>query len=67
MFELRCQGTMTDRQIVEEINNLGYKTRTLYLRNLHDRTQIVGSKGGKALTLKTLWRYIENPVYAGCT
>lgn len=67
MFELRCRGTMTDRQIVEEINSLGFKTRKQYIRNPHDRNQIVGTKGGKALTLKQFWRYIENPVYAGIT
>ncbi len=65
MFELRARGNMTDREIVDEINRLGFKTRKQYIRNPKDKTQIIGTKGGKALCLKQFWRYIENPVYAG--
>lgn len=65
MFELRMRGTMTDQQIVDEINNLGFKTRKHYLRNPKDRSQITGSRVEKPLTLKQFWRYIESPVYAG--
>ncbi len=67
MFELRCRGTMTDHQIVEEINNLGFKTRKQNLRNPNDRSQIIGNKGNKPLSIKQFWRYIESPVYAGIT
>jgi len=28
MFELRLQGNLNDKEIVETINNLGFKTRT---------------------------------------
>ena len=65
MFELRMRGTLTDRQIVEEINSLGFKTRIQYFRNPKDKTQIIGSKGGKPLSLKQFWRFIERPIYAG--
>ncbi len=34
MFELREQGTLTDKEIVNEVNALGFKSRT---RNLHDK------------------------------
>ncbi len=67
MFELRCRGTLTDHQIVEEVNNLGFKTRKQYSRNPQNRTQIIGVKGNKPLTIKQFWRYIESPVYAGIT
>lgn len=67
MFELRNRGTITDREIVDDINSLGFKTRKQYLRNPKDKTQIMGTKGGKKLSLKQFWRYIENPVYAGIT
>src|SRR6185369_8035630 len=40
MFELRCRGTLGDHQIVEEINNLGFKTRKMYFRDKHDQTKI---------------------------
>lgn len=67
MYELRMRGTMTDREIVEEINGLGFKTRIQHIRNPKDKTQVLGTKGGKPLCLKQFWRYIENPVYAGIT
>ncbi len=65
MFELRARGVKTDREIVEEINSLGFKTRKQRIRNPKDKTQIMGTKGDKPLSLKQFWRYIENPVYAG--
>ena len=65
MFELRARGTQDDRQIVEEINKLGYKSRSQTLRNSHDRTKVVGKRGGKKLDLKTFWKLIQNPIYAG--
>lgn len=66
MFELRSRGTLTDRQVVEEVNKLGYRSRMQTIRNSGgDRTQIVGSRGGKRLTLKRFWQYIQNPIYAG--
>lgn len=52
MFELRCRGTMSDHQIVDEINNLGFKSRVMYFRDRHDRTKIIKEKGGKPLNLK---------------
>lgn len=65
MFELRIRGDLTDRQIVEEVNNIGYISRKYYRRGKNDKTQVVGIKGQGKLSLKQLWRYIENPVYAG--
>ncbi len=65
MFELRARGTLTDRQIVDEINKLGYKSRVQTVRSSSNRTQVVGTRGGKKLTLKMLWKYIQNPIYAG--
>ena len=65
MFELRCQGTLTDRQIVDKLNNLGFKTRVDTLRDPKDRTKIIGQKGGNQLNVKGLWRYIQNTTYAG--
>lgn len=65
MYELRIRGTLTDNQIVEEINKLGFKTRIKMRRNSHNRKQIVGQIGGKKLDLKHFWRLIQNPIYAG--
>jgi hypothetical protein len=65
MFELRARGTLDDRQIVDEINRLGYRSRIQTVRSSSNRTQIVGNRGGKKLTLKMFWHYIQNPIYAG--
>ena len=65
MFDLRSRGTLDDQEIVDEINRMSYKSRTNLLRDKNDRTKIVGKKGGQELSLKALWRIIQNPVYAG--
>lgn len=65
MFQLRAQGTHTDRQIVKIVNDMGYKTRIELIRDPEDRTKIIRKKGGNPLTLKVYWEYIKNPVYAG--
>ena len=65
MFELRCKGTLDDQGIVDEVNRLGYISRTNLVRGKVDRTKVVAEKGGKPLTLKVLWRIIQNPIYAG--
>lgn len=64
MFELRARGTHTDRQIVDEINSMGYKSRVEILRDKRDRTKTIGQRGGKPLRLKVLWYTLENPIYA---
>ena len=65
MFKLRAKGTMSDAQILEKLNALGYATRKDYIRSKSDRTKIVGTRGGNKLDQKTLERYLQNPIYAG--
>ena len=65
MFELRCRGNVTDYQIVDKINQLGFKTRKLYQRDRHDQTKIIKVRGGNKLNVKTFRSYIQNPIYAG--
>lgn len=65
MFELRCQGTLEDREIVDEVNSLGYVSRKNLVRGKQDKTKVIAEKGGQDLTLKVLWRIIQNPLYAG--
>lgn len=52
MFELRARGTMEDREIVEELNKLGFRTRERVVRDKNDRTKVVQVIGGDPLTLK---------------
>ena len=65
IFELRCRGTHDDHQIVEEVNRMGFKTRIDYVRDPKDRTKIIKEHGGNPLNIKGLWRYVQNPIYAG--
>ncbi len=65
LFDLRSKGTMSDAQIIDKLNTLGYRTRTEYLRGKSDRTKIIGTRGNKKMNQQTLERYIQNPIYAG--
>ncbi len=65
MFELKAKGTLTDEEIVREINELGYRSRRLKARNPNDRTKVIGYKGEKKLTVKQFLRYLSKPIYAG--
>jgi hypothetical protein len=65
MFELRCLGTLSDQEIVDQINAMGYITRKQYMRNPNDKTKVIGERGGNKLVLKQFWRFIQNPIYAG--
>ena len=65
MFDLRCQGTMSDQEIVDEINRMGYKSRKQFVRDPNDRTKVIGQRGSKPLRIKQFWRYIQNPIFAG--
>jgi site-specific DNA recombinase len=65
MYELKIRGSMSNAEIVDELNNLGFKTRTQLKRGKQDRKKIIGSTGGNALSIKQLLRFVENPIYAG--
>ncbi len=65
MFELRIQGTLSDKEIVDEVNALGYKSRRKNKRNPQDKSKIIGFTGEKPLTVKQLQRFIQKPIYAG--
>jgi DNA invertase Pin-like site-specific DNA recombinase len=65
LFELRARGTMEDLEILDELNRSGFRTREYVVRDKTDRTKIVDTVGGQILSLKQMWRMLENPVYAG--
>jgi hypothetical protein len=65
IFELRSRNTLTDQQIADEVNKLGFKTRTNFIRSKQDKTKIIRESGGCKLTVKHLQRLIHNTVYAG--
>jgi site-specific DNA recombinase len=63
MFELRVQN-VDDKEIVNRINALGFKTKP---RNVWDKARktIIGRYNGKPLDVKQFQRYIQRPIYAG--
>lgn len=65
MFEMRAEGLLTDPEIVEKLNDLGYQTRVSFIRNKDDLSKVISKKGGKLLTVKSMQRIIQNTIYAG--
>ncbi len=65
MFSSRVQGAVLDVDIVNSINALGYKSRIVNIHHKIDKAKIIGTKGGKQLTVKQFHKYIQNPIYAG--
>ena len=63
MFELRARG-LTDREIVEKVNAMGFKTLVMNRWDKAHRT-IIGRTGGLPLSIQQLQRAIKNPGYAG--
>jgi site-specific DNA recombinase len=65
MFELRAEGLLTDTEIVDKLNELGYQTRVSYVRNKDDLSKVISKKGGQPLTVKRLQKVIQSTIYAG--
>ena len=65
IFELRATGIMTDKEIIDDLNKRGFKTRVHYIRSKHDRTKILGKRGGNPLDKDAMDLIIRNPIYAG--
>ncbi len=65
MFEARIKGSLSDKEIVQEINELGYHSRITKFHDKLDQSKIVGIRGGKKLTVKQFQQFIQKPIYAG--
>lgn len=65
IFELRAEGLLTDFEIVNKLNDMGYQTRVSYVRNKDDLSKVISKKGGKPLTVKSMQRIVQNTIYAG--
>lgn len=64
MFELRAAGQLTDKQICDRVNAMGFRSR---VRNVWtpDHSQIIGRRGGRPLIPKRLQEIVRRPVYCG--
>ncbi|MBP6929684.1 MAG: recombinase family protein [Candidatus Moranbacteria bacterium] len=64
MFEMRASGQLTDKEIVEQINAMGYRTK----KHNHwsaDKQKVIGERGGNMLTVKKLQYHLRKPIYCG--
>jgi site-specific DNA recombinase len=64
MFALRASGQLTDKEIVAQINAMGYRSK-IHNRwdSAHER--IIAKTGGKPLTVKRFQEIIKRPIYCG--
>ena len=63
MFELRQQG-LSDEKCVERINAMGYLSPVYHKWN-KEHNKIIGTRGGKPMTIKQFQRDTRNTLYAG--
>lgn len=64
MFEMRAAGQMTDKEIVDRVNAMGFRTRTFNRWN-KDHSKLIGKVGNVPLTVKMLQEILQRPIYAG--
>jgi hypothetical protein len=65
IFEMRAQGIYSGQEIVDEINRLGFKTRTTYVRDKYDRSKVKRVVGGRPIDVKMIDRIAHGLIYAG--
>jgi hypothetical protein len=65
MFELKARKTLSNLQIVDQINDMGYSSPIQFIRDKKNRMKIIARRGGNKLTVKVMDRYIKNMLYAG--
>ncbi len=64
LYKLRSEGILSDRDIAEDLNAMGYKSRIMIKWN-KDKTKELGRMGGNKLTEKHLQRIIQRTAYCG--
>jgi site-specific DNA recombinase len=64
IYDLRVKR-VHDKEIVEKVNELGFRTRVRYKRDKNDRSKVISKSGGQPLTVKAMHKLIRNPIYAG--
>lgn len=64
MFELRAAGQLSDQQIVDQVNAMGYRSRPQRHWDKNHQA-IIGTRGGVPLSAKRLQEIIKRPIYCG--
>lgn len=65
IFEMRAQGIYSSQEIADQINKLGFKTRTSYGQDKYDRSKIKRVVGGRQIDVKMIDRIAHSLIYAG--
>jgi site-specific DNA recombinase len=65
LFEMRAKGIYSSREIADQLNQLGFKTRINYVRDKYDRSKIKRVVGGCKMDEKLVDRITHNVIYAG--
>ncbi len=64
MFNLLESGTLSDQEVVDRINAMGYRSKQRNIWN-KEHTKIIGHTGGLQLNVKQLQRITRKTIYAG--
>lgn len=64
MFSLRASGQWTDKQICEQLNGMGYRTKLIKRWDRLHR-EVIGYLGGNPLTPKLLQETVTRTIYYG--
>ncbi len=64
MFRLRASGRYTDTEIVQRLNDMGYRSKS-YRRWSEDKTKVIGHTRPKPLTQRRLRQIISKTIYCG--
>jgi hypothetical protein len=65
MFELKARRTLSNMQIAEKINDMGYRSKQIIIRDKKNRMKIVAQRGSNKLEVEDLDRHVKNMLYAG--
>lgn len=65
LFELQATSGKSDQEIVDILNNDGYRSRVRNKRATGNKRQIIGKTGGNKLDVKQMFKILQNPIYCG--
>lgn len=66
IFDKTVENILTEQEIVDYVNSLGYKSRDRKQWNgKGEERRIAGKKEGKKLDIKQMQKYRKNPIYCG--
>lgn len=64
IFKLRAEGVLSDQEICDNVNAMGYKSKSMIKWNM-DKTKQTGTLGGNKLDIKQLQNIVKRFSYCG--